>query len=247
MVPTPWTTFGYADVWPSSGYVVSGMHICRATSRKADSSGMFQLDRLVLSGLRRPTLKKLCPLTWWPWLLGKDEMEQLDLIFKLCGSPGVDDWPDFQELPWSEKLVLWTIINPALILIIQVKEVYKAKTVSTTNTRSFSPVPLGNLSMLSFEFSLIINDQVECTNPRWWSSSAESSKPNISQRCPRLRLFLGGANALWFAGPSKIWTISKISNSKTPTGEIALSTYVALLCPTEPACWNAFTFVPARS
>jgi len=30
-------------------------------------------------------------------------MEQLDLIFKLCGSPGVDDWPDFQELPWSKK------------------------------------------------------------------------------------------------------------------------------------------------
>lgn len=38
-----------------------------------------------------------------PILPGKDEMEQLDLIFKLCGSPGVDDWPDFPELPWSKK------------------------------------------------------------------------------------------------------------------------------------------------
>jgi len=32
---------------------------------------------------------------------GKDEVRQLDIIFRLCGSPAQEDWPGYDELPWS--------------------------------------------------------------------------------------------------------------------------------------------------
>ncbi|ACO68406.1 predicted protein [Micromonas commoda] len=38
-----------------------------------------------------------------PILPVRDEVEQLDLIFKLCGSPVADEWPEYRELPWSKK------------------------------------------------------------------------------------------------------------------------------------------------
>ena len=38
-----------------------------------------------------------------PILPGKNEMEQLDLIFKLCGTPTPNNWPDAERLPWAAK------------------------------------------------------------------------------------------------------------------------------------------------
>lgn len=39
-----------------------------------------------------------------PALPGKNEIEQLDLIFKLCGTPTELDWPESYDLPWSKLL-----------------------------------------------------------------------------------------------------------------------------------------------
>jgi hypothetical protein len=33
------------------------------------------------------------------WIPGKSEIEQLDLIFKLVGSPNEEKWPGYSELP----------------------------------------------------------------------------------------------------------------------------------------------------
>jgi cyclin-dependent kinase 12/13 len=38
-------------------------------------------------------------------LTGKNEMEQLDLIFKLCGTPTSTEWPDVDKLPWSKSFL----------------------------------------------------------------------------------------------------------------------------------------------
>jgi len=37
-----------------------------------------------------------------PILPGKSEMEQLELIFKLCGSPTKENWPEAEKLPWAK-------------------------------------------------------------------------------------------------------------------------------------------------
>lgn len=31
---------------------------------------------------------------------GKRELDQLDLIFRLCGTPNDENWPDAKNLPW---------------------------------------------------------------------------------------------------------------------------------------------------
>jgi cyclin-dependent kinase 12/13 len=31
---------------------------------------------------------------------GRNEVDQLDLIFKLCGTPTDEVWPDYSKLPW---------------------------------------------------------------------------------------------------------------------------------------------------
>ncbi|EEH59683.1 uncharacterized protein MICPUCDRAFT_14515 [Micromonas pusilla CCMP1545] len=40
-----------------------------------------------------------------PILPGKNELEQLDLMFKLCGSPVPVDWPEVELLPWASSFV----------------------------------------------------------------------------------------------------------------------------------------------
>ena len=35
-----------------------------------------------------------------PIFPGSDEISQLDAIYKICGSPNVDEWPDIVHLPW---------------------------------------------------------------------------------------------------------------------------------------------------
>ena len=37
-----------------------------------------------------------------PILPGKSEMEQMDIIFKLCGSPTPENWPDADKLPYAK-------------------------------------------------------------------------------------------------------------------------------------------------
>ena len=32
---------------------------------------------------------------------GRDEVRQLDQIFRICGSPNSKDWPEHEDLPWS--------------------------------------------------------------------------------------------------------------------------------------------------
>jgi hypothetical protein len=39
-------------------------------------------------------------------------MEQLDLMFKLCGSPVPVDWPEVELLPWYEST--FSLILPQL-------------------------------------------------------------------------------------------------------------------------------------
>ena len=36
---------------------------------------------------------------------GKSETEQLDLIFKLCGTPSAEDWPGIHALPWAKTIL----------------------------------------------------------------------------------------------------------------------------------------------
>ena len=38
-------------------------------------------------------------------LQGKSETEQLDLIFKLCGTPSAEDWPGLHSLPWAKTIL----------------------------------------------------------------------------------------------------------------------------------------------
>lgn len=40
-----------------------------------------------------------------PILQGKSETEQLDLIFKLCGTPTEEDWPGIASLPWAKTIL----------------------------------------------------------------------------------------------------------------------------------------------
>ena len=40
--------------------------------------------------------------SWFYLVQGKNEMEQLDLIFKLCGTPTSTEWPDVDKLPWCD-------------------------------------------------------------------------------------------------------------------------------------------------
>ena len=39
-------------------------------------------------------------------LPGRTELDQLDLIFKLCGTPNEDNWPGVQNLPF------WATLKP---------------------------------------------------------------------------------------------------------------------------------------
>jgi hypothetical protein len=55
-------------------------------------------------------------------MTGKNENEQLDLIFKLCGTPTPTDWPDAESLPWyvASHLVQGAFLCPRKVLIIQI-------------------------------------------------------------------------------------------------------------------------------
>lgn len=37
---------------------------------------------------------------------GRTEIDQLELIFKICGSPTEENWPEMKELPWHGLIKL---------------------------------------------------------------------------------------------------------------------------------------------
>ena len=38
--------------------------------------------------------------TKWALFQGRTEIDQLELIFKLCGTPTEENWPEAKDLPW---------------------------------------------------------------------------------------------------------------------------------------------------
>jgi len=50
---------------------------------------------------------------------GKNEIDQLDLIFKLCGTPNEDVWPDVNKLPW------WKTFKPSKTYKRCIRETFK--------------------------------------------------------------------------------------------------------------------------
>ena len=54
------------------------------------------------------THQKALPLLFlfsFSFAQGKSETEQLDLIFKLCGTPTEQDWPGIHSLPWAKTIL----------------------------------------------------------------------------------------------------------------------------------------------
>ncbi|BGO93394.1 hypothetical protein NBRC10512_000321 [Rhodotorula toruloides] len=49
-----------------------------------------------------------------PIFPGQDEIHQLDVIFRLTGTPNLDDWPALQDLPWYELVKPKAVIEPCL-------------------------------------------------------------------------------------------------------------------------------------
>jgi CTD kinase subunit alpha len=41
-----------------------------------------------------------------PLFPGNDEMTQVDLIWRVCGTPSVDEWPGVESLAW------WGMLRP---------------------------------------------------------------------------------------------------------------------------------------
>jgi cyclin-dependent kinase 12/13 len=54
-----------------------------------------------------------------PIFPGKTEIDQLDLIFRLCGTPTDETWPDAKKLPWYQKFAPQKVYKPRL------REVFK--------------------------------------------------------------------------------------------------------------------------
>ncbi|GAA5999288.1 uncharacterized protein JCM10292_001732 [Rhodotorula paludigena] len=49
-----------------------------------------------------------------PVFPGQDEIHQLDVIFKLTGTPNVESWPSLHDLPWYELVKPKDVIEPQL-------------------------------------------------------------------------------------------------------------------------------------
>lgn len=49
-----------------------------------------------------------------PIFQGQDEIHQLEVIFKVTGTPNVASWPGLQELPWYELVKPKTVIESQL-------------------------------------------------------------------------------------------------------------------------------------
>jgi len=54
-----------------------------------------------------------------PLFPGKEEVQQLELIWKLCGSPNDENWPDVGELP------LYSMLYPQRVYKRRIREAFK--------------------------------------------------------------------------------------------------------------------------
>jgi len=78
-----------------------------------------------------------------PILPGKDELEQLDLIFKLCGSPTMENWPEAHGLPWYceqlsqkknlHKSLCFTRPDTHAFISVQGKDIIREVTISLSD------------------------------------------------------------------------------------------------------------------
>lgn len=53
-----------------------------------------------------------------PVFQGQDEIHQLEVIFKVTGTPSVENWPGVQDLPWYE------LVKPKTTLPSQLRSVF---------------------------------------------------------------------------------------------------------------------------
>jgi CTD kinase subunit alpha len=60
-----------------------------------------------------------------PVFQGQDEIHQLDVIFKVMGTPDVETWPDVADLPWYE------LVKPKQPLPRQFRENFEGKWLDT--------------------------------------------------------------------------------------------------------------------
>jgi CTD kinase subunit alpha len=63
-----------------------------------------------------------------PVFQGQDEIHQLDVIFKVMGTPDVKTWPDVAELPWYE------LVKPKQALPSQFRETFGGKLLETAGS-----------------------------------------------------------------------------------------------------------------
>lgn len=49
-----------------------------------------------------------------PVFPGQDEIHQLDVIFKLTGTPRIETWPGLHDLPWYELVKPKEVVEPQL-------------------------------------------------------------------------------------------------------------------------------------
>lgn len=54
-----------------------------------------------------------------PIFPGRSEIDQLELIYKLCGTPNDENWPGAKELSW------WATLKPAKVFKRRVREIFK--------------------------------------------------------------------------------------------------------------------------
>lgn len=72
-----------------------------------------------------------------PIFQGQDEIHQLDVIFKITGTPNETDWPGVEDLPWYE------LVKPKAVLVSQLRETYSKYVVlflSTQRARLIIPI-----------------------------------------------------------------------------------------------------------
>lgn len=75
-----------------------------------------------------------------PVFQGQDEIHQLEVIFKVTGTPSVANWPALRNLPWYE------LVKPPVTIESQLREMY-AKFVALTPLIVCANIPTDAMEM----------------------------------------------------------------------------------------------------